>query len=232
MIGAFAALAGASPPPRGELVVGYGGNGSQSYGMIIAQPAIVRGGDAGLSLRLSATQLHYTFLADGTEHVVSGPGLSVGPTFVVRPGDLTLGFSVGLGARASTERAPTGADRDLFLQATFAVDAAFRPSQRAQITGALSLDAGAHYLWGRIGAMHPVLSMIRPQAPVDLWLGVEATTSGTFETRRFEIGPVADFPVRPWNASFALRTAVAVARDAGDGQQVQATAGVGLYWAY
>lgn len=234
MIAWLAALASASPPPRGEVFAGWGGNAAQSYGMIVAQPALVRMHDAGFAVRAAVSQLHYRYTADGQQNDVSGPGLSLGPAFTYRPGDWSLGFAVGLGARASTLRAGADErDRDLFLEATFAGDVSWRPQQRAQLGASFSLNAGDQYLWARLGASHPVLSLIRADAPFDVWVGLEATTGGTFDVRTYELGPVASVSLPALGASISARGGIALARDAGEGAQpLRGTFGLGLYWSY
>ena len=100
------------------------------------------------------------------------------------------------------------------------------------------MSAADRYLWARAGASHPVLPFAS-DAPVSLWLGLEGTTSGTFESRHHEVGPVAELPLRDLDAVLTVRAAVpvrqleALGRPGAAGALVsEGTLGLGAYWSY
>jgi hypothetical protein len=231
MIAALSLVALAEPP-RAQLTAGWSGNAEQSFGFAAVQPAVARSIDAAFVLRATASHVNYQYLRRGVHYEVDSPGLSVGPAFVYAPEDFGLHLGVGVGVRHVTWSLDGVATKELRPDATLSGDVYWRPDQRAQIYGLFSFTAADPYLWARAGATHPLIPLVRRDAAASLWLGAEATTSGTFYARMLEAGPVAELAIRDLGAVVSVRGGLALRESGQAAVESSPSIGLGVYWAY
>lgn len=227
---ALMALPALANPPRTEVFGGWSGSASQNYAYATVQPALVRSEDASFVMRATVHRVHYTYSEGGVPVRVDATGTSVGPGFVYTPGKVSIAMAVGLHAQHATSLIDGAPDRGFRFDASLEGNALWHPWPQAAMYGVFNFNAANPYLWARSGVTHAVVPL-RPDAPVSLRLGVEATNSGTFESRVLELGPVVEVPVRSLGAVFSARGGVALEQYGKvGGPEPSPTLGFGVYW--
>jgi hypothetical protein len=218
-------------PPRLEVFGGWSGSASQSYAYATVQPALLRSEDASFVLRTTVHRVHYTYREGDRLAQVDATGTSIGPGFVYSPGKLAIAMAVGLHAQHAASVVDGTLERGFRFDASLEGNALWHPWPQAQLYGVFNFNAANPYLWARSGVTHAVVPL-RIDAPVSLRLGVEATSSGTFQSRVLELGPVVEVPVRPVGLVVSARGGVALDRSqVSSSSELSPTLGIGVYWA-
>lgn len=235
------ASAALAQPPVIAVNLGFSGNLDQGYSFLSVTPALGRTNDASLTLNATVSDIYYEY-ADPVVHRVQSPGVSVGPGFVYAPRDLALGFNAGFEVRRPTLTVETAPPDDVTLGdippetsttlgANLAANLYWYPQHKTILYGILSFNTADEYLWARVGALRPLIPMFQRDAPVSLWLGLEATTAGNQLTRVEEVGAVAQVPIAKIHTTISARGGVSL-QGAGGTVTTQPTVGLGLYWQY
>ncbi|MEZ4235984.1 MAG: hypothetical protein R3F59_07430 [Myxococcota bacterium] len=218
-------------PPRGEVFGGVSGSATQNYTYLTFQPAILRSEDASFVLRATLQHVYFNYLDDEDNIQVDAAGTSFGPGFVFSPGRLSLSMAIGLHAQHATSKIDGNADRGLQLDASLEGNVVYSPWAQAQLYGIFNFSAASPYLWARAGATHAIVPQ-RTDSSLALRGGLEATSSGTFQARILEVGPVLELAARDIGAVFSVRGGLAV--DTGDAlrSRLSPSLGAGAYWAF
>ncbi len=231
MILALLAHVALAEPPRGSVNVGFSGNLDQGYSFLSFTPAIGRSDDASLTLNATVSDIYYDY-TDTAYHQVNSPGVSVGPGFVYAPRDLSIGFNAGFEVRRPMERLDGGdAATTTTYGATLSSNLYWYPRHKTILYGIVSFNTADEYLWTRAGVLKPLIPMFQRDAPVSLWVGLEATSAGNVLTRSLEFGGVAQVPVSKIHTTFSARGGVSLL-DVGADVVVEPTVGIGAYWWY
>jgi hypothetical protein len=140
-------------------------------------------------------------------------------------------MAVGMHTQYATTTLDGATGSALRLDASFEGNGLWHPWPVAQVYGLFNFNAANPYLWARVGATHQAYPL-RLGAPVALRAGAEATSSGTFQSRVLELGPVVELAVRDLGAVVSARAGVALAQyGAPGGPEPSLSLGIGMYWA-
>ena len=102
---AWLTMSALAAPPRVEVIGGWSGNASGSYGYATVQAPLLRSERVGLLARATASHLSYSYDDAGETVRVDAPGISLGPLLVFAPsGDLAFGLGAGISGRYATAR--------------------------------------------------------------------------------------------------------------------------------